>query len=119
IYAKCASAPSGGNRCAVGIKVPLNFHGQYDVDFGRPARPGETYVSTNSAFAPGEALYGMNDIVGKTVQAALAEIGTRHLTAILNDHQTTGSPSHFPGTWYVNDALPFKPGEVMLFVSRS
>jgi hypothetical protein len=89
IYAKCASAPSGGNRCAVGIKIPLDFHGQYAVDFGRAARPGEAYVSTNSASASGE------------------------------DHQTTGSSGQFSGTWYVNDALPYKPGEVMLFVSRS
>lgn len=119
IYAKCASAPSGGHLCAVGIKVPMDFHGQYDVDFGRRARPGEAYMSTNSAFAPGEALYGMNDIVGKPVAAALAQISQRHLTAILNDHNTIGSPSHFPGSWYVTDALPYKPGEVMLFVSRT
>jgi hypothetical protein len=118
IYGKCAQAPSGGDRCAIGIKVPMDFHGQYEADFGRAARPGEVYVSANSAFAPGEALYGMKDIIGQPVAAVLAEIGKRHLTAILNDHSTFGAPGKFPGTWYVNDALPYAPGQVMLFVSR-
>jgi hypothetical protein len=118
IYGKCAQAPSGGDRCAIGIRVPMDFHGQYEVDFGRAARPGEVYVSANSAFAAGEALYGMKDIVGQPVAVVLAEIGQRHVTAILNDHSTFGSPGKFPGTWYVNDAVPYAPGQVMLFVSR-
>lgn len=119
IYARCPDAPSGGHQCAVGIRVPLGFRGQYEVDFGRAARPGEQYVTTNSAFAHGEVLHGMKYIVGRPVPAVLAEIGKRHLTAILNDHNTFGPPGKFSGTWYVTDAVPYAPGQVMLFVSRS
>lgn len=120
IYARCAEAPSGGHQCPVGIRVPYDFRGQYDVDFGRAARPGEKYVSTAaSAFVTGEALHGMKFIVGQPLSTVLAEIGKRHLTAVLNDGNTFGPPGKFPGTWYVTDASPYAPGQVMLLVSRS
>jgi hypothetical protein len=35
IYAPCAAAPSGGRKCAIGIRVPLGFHGQYVVSRSR------------------------------------------------------------------------------------
>lgn len=119
IYARCAGATSGGDRCPIGIKVPYNYRGQYDVYFGRAARPGEKYISVNSSFAVGEALHGMRYIVGQPVSTVLREIAGRHLTAVLNDHATFGPPSKFPGAWHVTDALPYAPGQVMLFISRS
>jgi len=109
----------GGDECTIGVKVPLDFHGQESIYFGRPARPGEQYVSTTSPFVRGEALYGMHYIVGQTVPTVLAELAKRHLTAVLNNHViATGTPSQFPGTWYVQDADPFAPGVVMLIISQ-
>lgn len=109
----------GGDECTIGVKVPLDFHGEESIYFGRPARPGEQYVSTTSPFVRGEALYGMHYIIGQTVPTVLAELAKRHLTAVLNNHViTTGSPSQFPGTWYVQDASPYAPGVVMLFVGQ-
>jgi hypothetical protein len=109
----------GGDECTIGVKVPLDFHGQASVDFGRPARSGEQYASTTSPFVAGEALYGMHYIIGQTVPTVLAELAKRHLTAVLNNHViTTASPSQFPGTWYVQDAVPYAPGVVMLFINQ-
>jgi hypothetical protein len=109
----------GGDECAIGLKVPLSFHGQASIDFGRPARPGEQYESTTSPFVSGEALYGMRYIIGQPVPTVLAEIAKRHLTAVLNNHVISGSPGQFPGTWYVQDAAPYAPGQVELFVSQT
>lgn len=109
----------GGDECAIGLKVPLNFHGQASIDFGRPARPGEQYTSTTSPFVAGEALYGMRYVIGQPVPTVLAEIAGRHLTAVLNNHVISGSPGQFPGTWYVQDAVPYAPGQVELFVSQT
>jgi hypothetical protein len=38
-----------------------------------------TEAASLQAFAPGEALYGMKDIIGQPVAAVLAEIGKRYL----------------------------------------
>lgn len=121
ITAKGHCWTGGGADCPVGIKVPLDFRGQYQVVFGRPARPGEQYESTTSAFAPGEVLHGMRYIVGQPLSAVLAELRSRNLTAILHVPDASGleSPGQSPGPWYVWDADPFAPGKVMLWVGHS
>lgn len=121
---------AGGGACPVGAKIPINFHGFANITFGRAARPGEQYVSTNSAFAPGEILHCV-DIRGRTVDEALA---------ILRRHKVTASFVHFeppgnrpngggkadnvgrdkiPGNWYVNMADPLAPGQVTLWVQST
>ncbi len=55
----------GGNVCPVGLRIPLDYHGQADLVFGRAARPGERYESTAAAAAPGEVMHGLH-IRGRT-----------------------------------------------------
>jgi hypothetical protein len=110
--------PGGGDICPVGVKVPAGFHGPAEIDFGRAARPGEQYVSTGSAFAPGEAMHGMT-ITGKTVAEVVAQLRARHVSvAFYNEPGGNGyvNVHSAPGGWYVYDAVPWAPGEVMLFV---
>ncbi|MFB9832629.1 hypothetical protein [Actinoallomurus acaciae] len=111
---------SGGGSCPVGMKIPIGFHGSATIAFGRAARPGEQYNSTNSAFAPGEALHCV-DIRGRTVEEALATLKKHNVTAPIFRYDE-GNQSHdvgrdkIPGNWYVNTADPWAPGQVMLFV---
>jgi hypothetical protein len=115
------NTPGGGDLCPVGVKVPAGFRGPATIAFGRAARPGEQYVSTGSAFAPGEAMHGMT-IKGKTVSQVLAQLHARHVSvARFNVESGTGSTiAHSaPDGWYVYNAIPWAPGEVMLFVGRT
>jgi hypothetical protein len=110
--------PGGGDKCPVGVKIPAGFRGPAEIDFGRAARPGEQYVSTGSAFAPGEAMHGMT-ITGKTVAEVAGQLHARHVSvALFNEQGKNGNVNvhSAPGGWYVYDADPWAPGEVMLFV---
>lgn len=113
--------PGGGDNCPVGVKIPAGFRGPAEIDFGRAARPGEQYVSTGSAFAPGEAMHGMT-VKGKTVTEVVAQLHARHVSvAYFNVEGRTGNTNvhSVPGGWYVYDAVPWAPGEVMLFVGST
>jgi hypothetical protein len=110
----------GGAECPVGVRIPADFHGQAEIVFGRAARPGEQYESTAvSATAPGEVLHGLT-FAGDTVTQVLALLRARHVTVgVYNfDKQGYGGVNvhHVPGSWYVYDAIPWAPGQVMLFV---
>lgn len=112
----------GGNNCPIGLRVPLTFTGTADFVFGRPAKPGEQYETTASAFAPGEALHGLH-IIGQRVGAVIAMMKTRHVTVAVyhtlkhgNDEVTL---SKVPSTWYVYDAIPWSNGKVLLEVGKT
>jgi hypothetical protein len=108
----------GGGACPVGVRVPIDFHGSAVLTFARAARPGEKYESTASAFAPGEVMHGMS-IKGETVAQVVAALRARHVTVPLFNRivrNIAGNVSHVPGNWYVYDAVPWAPGQVMLFV---
>jgi hypothetical protein len=108
----------GGSACPVGVRIPVGFRGQAEVVFGRAARPGEQYESTAAATAPGEVMHGLR-FVGDTVVQVLAMLRERHVTVpVFNYAQSGGAKnvSRVPGTWYVYDAAPWAPGQVMLFV---
>ena len=114
----------GGDICPVGLRIPVDYRGAANLAFGRAARPGERYETTASATAPGEALHGLR-LRGLKVSAALALLSARHVTAPVF-HVTTAqgegklvSPSKVPLTWYVYDADPWAPGQVMLSVGQS
>jgi hypothetical protein len=108
----------GGAACPVGVRIPVGFRGQAEVVFGRAARPGEHYESTADATAPGEVMHGMS-YVGDTVARVLAMLAQRHVTVPVFNETRNGYASnvaHVPGTWYVYDAVPWAPGQVMLVV---
>jgi len=110
----------GGSACPVGVRVPVDFHGNAQLTFGRAARPGEQYESTASAFAPGEALHGMS-IKGETVAQVLVTLRARHVSVALYDvfrHNIAVHVHHVPGSYYVYDAVPWAQGQVMLFAGR-
>src|SRR3954452_7257855 len=48
---------TGGGGCPIGLKIPRDYSGHGEIALGRPAQAGESYASTASAFAPGEALH--------------------------------------------------------------
>jgi hypothetical protein len=116
-YGRCHT-PGGGSACPVGVRVPASFHGQAEVVFGRAARPGERYETTASAFAPGEVLHGMR-ITGHRVAQVLAMLRHRGVRVPLFNYAHHGSARNLrsvPGTWFVYDAVPWAPGQVLLFV---
>jgi hypothetical protein len=105
-----------GSACPVGVRIPAGFHGEADLVFGRAAKPGEQYESAASAFGPGEAMYGIS-ISGERVSRILAQLRARHVTVpIFDDMGTHLRPDQVPGSWYVYDAVPWAPHQVMLFV---
>lgn len=111
----------GGNICPIGFRVRANFRGSAELGFGRPARPGEKYEATASAFAPGEALHGLH-IVGRRIAAVLPLLRARHVTVAEYNH----SAHHrgvlgrkVPLSWFVYDADPWAKGQVMLFVGKT
>jgi hypothetical protein len=108
----------GGSACPVGVRIPAGFLGTAQIVFGRAARPGERYASTTSAFAPGEVMHGMR-VRGLTVAQVLALLRARRVTVPVFNYMREGvarNRPHVPGGWYVYDALPWAPQQVMLFV---
>jgi hypothetical protein len=107
---------SGGDACPVGVRIPADFSGSAQVVFGRAARPGEQFQSAASAFAPGEAMHGMLMQIkqGRTVAQVLAMLRQRDVTVPIYTWSKQGR--QVPRTWYVYDAVPWAPQQVMLFV---
>jgi hypothetical protein len=114
----------GGNACPVGLKIPANFRGSADYTFGRAARPGEQYETSAPATAPGEVMHGLQ-FRGRTVATLLNMLRERHVTVpqyrrLQTSANTTYSnalrPDQVPGNWYVQDAIPWAQGQVLLFV---
>jgi hypothetical protein len=112
----------GGNECPVGVRVPVDYRGTATLVFGRAARKGEQYESAGQATARGEAMHGLN-YVGKTVAAVLAMLAARHVTVpqwrVQNLHCYTESRRTVPGSWHVYQAVPWAPGQVLLWASRT
>jgi hypothetical protein len=112
----------GGYACPVGVKIPIGYQRTAGVSFGRPARPGEKYQSTTSAFAAGEELHCV-DIRHRTVDQALARLKRAHVSVALFNYESrpnwfanTPDRSKIPGRWFVTGAVPYAPGQVLLFV---
>lgn len=115
---RCYNGGSGG-ACPVGLNIPLNFHGQALITFGRAARPGEQYESAGSVFSPGEALQGLRSkVILQPVRAVWALLAQRHITIAdcRDDRNTNVNPSQVPGDWYVTNIMPWAPNQVMVTV---
>jgi hypothetical protein len=114
---KCYTG-GGGSACPVGVRVPVGFRGQAELVFGRAAKPGEQYESTASVTAPGEVMHGMR-FQGLTVERVLAMLRERGVTAPVYNYDDRGYGKllhSVPGSWYVYDADPWAPQQVMLSV---
>jgi hypothetical protein len=90
LYSPSRKAPGG--PLPIGLRIPVDFKGHADIVLGRAARPGETYVSTGDAFAPGEALYG-SGLLGMRVSEALVKLQALGLSAEWRDERSTGFTS--------------------------
>jgi len=75
----CVTGGGGPGKCPVGLKIPRGFAGSGSIVLGRPAKAGEAYESTNSAFAPGESLH-CSGLLGTSVAAALPKLAARGIT---------------------------------------
>lgn len=110
-----------GNPCPIGFTIPADFHGSAILGIGRPARPGEQYQSTGSAFSPGEALHGLSSqVFGHPLAQVLPVLAAHHITVAQCRSRKWPNgvcdPSHMPGTWYVQDAAPWASGEILLWI---
>ncbi|HUC27218.1 MAG TPA: hypothetical protein VMA73_31370 [Streptosporangiaceae bacterium] len=119
---KCFTG-GGGNVCPVGVRVALRFRGAATLVFARAARPGERYESAGQATAPGEAMHGLR-FVGKTVATVLAMLARRGVTVPQWRVQRTNgcltvSRHTVPRSWYVYQAVPWAPGQVLLWASST
>lgn len=87
---------TGGGGCPIGLKIPSAFTGRGYITLGRPARAGESYESTASAFAPGEALH-CSGLFGARVSAAMSVLHARGLTVAqwrVANKVTSTAPAH-------------------------
>lgn len=110
----------GSNVCPVGVRIPTNYAGSADLVFGRAAQPGEQYVSGGPATAPGEVTHGLR-FKGRTVATVLALLRARHVTVPQYRWQTGNyakvlRPDQVPASWHVYNAIPWAPGQILLFV---
>jgi len=87
----CVTGGGGPGHCAIGLKIPRDFTGAGSVTLGRPAKPGEAYESTNSAFAPGESLH-CSALIGKTVAAAKPVLAARGIAVDWRPSTPASSP---------------------------
>lgn len=87
---------TGGGGCPIGLKIPSNFTGRGYITLGRPAKAGESYESTASAFAPGEALH-CSGLFGARVSAAMSVLHARGVTVAqwrVANKVTSTAPAH-------------------------
>lgn len=106
---------SPGGRCVVSFRIPADFKNSAQIDFARPARPGERYRTAGDVDATGELLHCVpfRGMTVDEVRAALAErdgsieefrVGKRSDRA-----------QQVPGSWFVEDAVPTSPGQVLVW----
>ncbi|QKG24502.1 hypothetical protein [Actinomadura verrucosospora] len=110
---------SGGDDCMVGVRIRIGYTGSAQIVFGRAARPGEQYESSNRADARGEAMHGMV-FRKRPVSEVLAALKERHITVpeyrvMVGNESVVRYPGQVPGNWYVHDAILWARGQVVLF----
>lgn len=118
------SCDLSGSDCQIGFTVPVNFQGKADMWIGRPARPGEQYLQTGSAFNRGEPLYGLTDQIFDHPLREVLPLLTLHGVTVAQcreegpGQQGNGicNPARMPGTWYVRDVTPWAPNQVLLTI---
>ncbi|GAA2325089.1 hypothetical protein GCM10010149_93090 [Nonomuraea roseoviolacea subsp. roseoviolacea] len=106
---------SPGGRCAVAFRIPADFTGSATISFARAARPGERYQSAGDADATGELLHCVpfRGMTVDEVRAALAERGGS--IEEFRVGKKSERASQVPGNWFVEDAVPTAPGQVLVW----
>lgn len=118
------SCDLSGTGCQIGFTVPVDFRGKVDMWIGRPARPGEQYQESGSAFNRGEPLYGLTDqIFGHPLSEVLPLLAQHNVTVAQCREEGPGQqgngicdPATMPGTWYVRGVIPWAPSQVLLMI---
>jgi hypothetical protein len=111
----------GSTSCPIGLRIPLDFHGQANITLGRAGEPGEEYASVNDAFAPGELLH-CSGLRGMTVQQAALVLSQVGVTAMWRSNDSTidkvdGIDPSTISDQYVTDALPLSQGSVYVWAA--
>jgi hypothetical protein len=115
----------GGGGCSIGIEIPRDFRGEGSIYLGRPAKPGERYESSDSAFAPGEPLH-CTGLLGARVTTALPTLQAKGLAVAewREDIEDTPGRSRSvtdaepPVRNYIWDAELTEPGKVTITTAR-
>lgn len=118
---------TGGGACSIGVKIPATFTGKGYITLGRPAKPGETYESQASAFAPGEALH-CSRLLGARVATAVPVLRAHNLSVEWRENITERSSdgssyghsqtdAHPPANNYIWDANMMAPGSIMVWTA--
>jgi hypothetical protein len=96
---------TGGGGCPIGLRIPASFTGAGYITLGRAAKPGETYDSQASAFAPGEALH-CSGLLGARVESAVAVLQADNLTATWRENATATTQSGTQTSFSRSDTTP-------------
>lgn len=110
--------PGGGTRCQIGIRIPLDFNRSAAIVVGRAAAPGETYVSSNDSFAPGEALH-CSGLLGMTVTDAepvLAKLGVTAIWRTTGGDQPQGADPATIGDQFITSAVAYAAPDTQMIM---
>ncbi|WP_066362728.1 hypothetical protein [Herbidospora mongoliensis] len=109
-------------RCVVSFRIPADFKGSVKLHFARPARPGEQYFSAGDVGNEGELLHCV-PFQGMTVDEARAVLAERDGSIaefrVGTDRGRSDPAEQVPGNWFVEDAVPWAPGQVLVWAGPS
>jgi hypothetical protein len=108
---------TGARPCIPVFRIPQDFKGSAKLEIGRPAEPGEQYERAGVVDAPGELLHGVH-WKGRTVaelRAVLAERNGAIAEFRVDDGNVSNPAQSVPDNWYVADAVPWKPSEILVW----
>lgn len=103
--------PGGGARCIIGLRVPSDFPGSWDIVVNGTAGPGDVYHSTQDALAPGEVLH-CTGVRGMTVAQAMPILEELSVTVIWPEGVSQASVQN----QFIAGTDPVSPGTVSLYV---
>ncbi|QNE21605.1 hypothetical protein F1D05_31380 [Kribbella qitaiheensis] len=115
---------TGAKPCVPVFRIPKDFKGHAELGIGRPADAGETFDRTGQVDAPGELLHGLQ-WRGKTVGEVRTMLAQRNAKIFEfrvdvkppGGRSSTDAAQTVPDNWYVPDALPWSPDEVLVWAS--
>ncbi|WP_432927504.1 hypothetical protein ACQPZZ_39160 [Microbispora sp. CA-135349] len=79
----------------------------------RPARPGERYASAGDVDSTGELLHPYRGMTVDEVRAVLA--GRNGSIEEFRVGERSERPTQVPGNWFVESAVPWAPGRVLVW----